>query len=369
MFDYLIVGAGLYGAVFAHEATKVGKRCLVLEKRHHLGGNIFTKKMEGIDVHMYGPHIFHTSNRKLWNYVNRFAEFNSFVNRPKVRYKDHLYSFPINMMTLHQLWGVTTVAEAKARLESAKVDIGHPQNLEEWCLANIGLELYNTFIRGYTQKQWQTDPKNLPTSIIKRIPVRLNFDDNYFFDQFQGIPVGGYTQIVEGLLKDTPISLGVEYLDDKEYFNTIARKVIYTGPIDAYFNYCYGDLEYRTSKFEHKVFPTEDHQGNAIINYTDRAVPYTRTVEHKHFDWKGGNDQTVVTFETPEAWSRDKDPYYPVNNERNNNLYSNYRALTVTSPNISFGGRLGTYQYYDMHQVIASALFDVNKELNKSAVA
>ena len=361
MYDYLIVGSGLYGSVFAHQAFRAGKTCLVLEKKEHIGGNIYTKNVDGIHVHEYGPHIFHTSNKDLWDYVNQFAKFNSFVNRPKVSYKDKLYSFPINLLTLYQLWGVKTPAEAIKKLQDSKIHIKDPKNLEEWCLNEIGTELYETFIKGYTQKQWKTDPKNLPSFIIKRIPIRTNFDDNYYFDTYQGIPIGGYTQIIENMLKGTEVKLNVDYLANREEWDRKAKKVVYTGPIDAYFDYCFGDLDYRTTSFKHEILPTKDYQGNALINYTDAEVPYTRVIEHKHFDWVNCN-HTVVTKEYPEAWQRGLTPYYPINDEKNTKAFARYKEKSQTLKNVLFGGRLAEYKYYDMHQVIAAALHDFDKE-------
>ena len=361
MYDYLIVGSGLYGSVFAHEATKAGKTCLVLEKKEHIGGNIYTKNVGGINVHEYGPHIFHTSNRKIWDYVNQFATFNNFVNRPKVSYKNKLYSFPINLLTLYQLWDVKTPEQATEKLLANKVKIDNPQNLEEWCLSEIGTELYETFIKGYTQKQWKADPKELPTFIIKRIPIRTNFDDNYYFDTYQGIPIGGYTQIIEKMLSGVEVKLNTDYLADKDNWDRIAKKILYTGPIDAYFNYQFGDLDYRTTSFEHEMVPVKDYQGNALINYTDVDVPYTRVIEHKHFD-QINVSHTLITREYPEVWKRGLTPYYPINNEKNTKIYNQYKELTKELSNVLFGGRLAEYKYYDMHQVIASALYDFEKE-------
>jgi len=368
MYDYLIVGSGLYGSVFAYEANKIGKTCLVLEKKEHIGGNIYTKNVDGIHVHEYGPHIFHTSSKKIWDYVNQFATFNNFVNRPKVNYKGKIYSFPINLLTLYQLWGVKTPKEAIEKLLASKVKINNPKNLEEWCLNEIGTELYETFIKGYTQKQWKTDPKELPTFIIKRIPIRTTFDDNYYFDTYQGIPIGGYTQIIEKMLSGIEVKLNTDYLADKETWDKVAKKVLYTGPIDAYFNYQFGDLDYRTTNFEHEIVPVKDYQGNALINYTDVNVPYTRIIEHKHFD-PVNVPHTLITREYPEDWKRGLTPYYPVNNEKNTKIYNQYKELTKVLPNVLFGGRLAEYKYYDMHQVIASALHDSEKEFTGSFVS
>ena len=366
MYDYLIVGSGLYGSVFAYEATKAGKTCLVLEKKEHIGGNIYTKNYSGIQVHEYGPHIFHTSNKKIWDYINQFAKFNNFVNRPKVNYKEKLYSFPINLLTLYQLWGVQTPEEAIKRLNESKVKVDNPQNLEEWCLNEIGTELYETFIKGYTQKQWKADPKELPTFIIKRVPIRTNFDDNYYFDTYQGIPIGGYTQIIENMLKGIEVKLNTDYLADKANWDKIAKKILYTGPIDAYFNYCFGDLDYRTTEFKHELVEgIKDYQGNALINYTDASIPYTRIIEHKHFDWVDVN-KTLITKEYPVEWKRGLTPYYPVNNEKNQSIYNMYKERSKELKNVLFGGRLAEYRYYDMHQVIGAALHDFSKETSSN---
>jgi UDP-galactopyranose mutase len=361
MYDYLIVGSGLYGSVFAHEAKKVGKTCLVLEMKKHIGGNIYTKNYNGIHIHEYGPHIFHTSSKKIWDYVNQFATFNNFVNRPKVKYRDILYSFPINLLTLYQLWGVKTPQEAIEKLNKSKIKIDNPKNLEEWCLNEVGTELYETFIKGYTQKQWKTNPKNLPSFIIKRIPIRTNFDDNYYFDTYQGIPVGGYTQIIEKMLDGIEVKLNVDYLANKNEWDKKAKKVLYTGSIDTYFGYCFGDLDYRTTSFEHKYKEIKDYQGNALINYTDANIPYTRIIEHKHFDWVDKNF-TIITKEYPEDWKRGLTPYYPINDDRNTKVYKKYKEKSQTLKNVLFGGRLAEYKYYDMHQVIAAALHDFEKE-------
>lgn len=362
MYDYLIVGAGLYGSTFAYEVTKAGKKCYVIDKRRHIGGNIYTSVKEDIHIHEYGPHIFHTSNKAIWDYVNQFAKFNSFVNRPKVNYKNKIFSFPINLLTLYQLWNVTTPEQAIKKLNEQKINIPNPSNLEEWCLAEIGPELYETFIKGYTQKQWMTDPKNLPTFIIKRVPIRTNFDDNYYFDTYQGIPIGGYTQIVQKMLEGIPTTLNTDYLTHKDYWDKLAKKVVYTGPIDAYFNYCYGDLNYRTTRFKHERVETKDYQGTALVNYTDISVPYTRIIEHKHFDNVDVN-HTIITREYPEVWRREATPYYPINDTANNKIYKQYKEKASTLKNVLFGGRLANYKYYDMHQVIGAALHDSQKEL------
>lgn len=362
MYDYIIVGSGLFGAVFAYEAYKKGKKCLVLEKRDHVGGNIYTQNVCGINVHEYGPHIFHTSNKQIWDYINQFATFNHFVNRPRINYKDKIYSFPINLLTLYQVFGVKDPILAKEILEKNKIPIVNPANLEEWCLSEIGKDLYEIFIKGYTKKQWMKDPKELPSSIIKRIPIRTNFDDNYYFDKYQGIPEGGYTKIIDKMLYNIPCFINTDYLKNKDKWNKFGSKIIYTGPIDAYYDYCYGELEYRTTKFERKVLDIKDYQGVAQMNYTDENVPYTRIIEHKHFEF-GQQDKTVITLEFPDTWDRTKIPYYPINDGKNNALYKKYRERADQEKNIIFGGRLAEYKYYDMHQIIGAALHLAKQEL------
>jgi UDP-galactopyranose mutase len=363
--DYVIVGAGLFGVTFARLMREAGRTVHLLDQRPHIAGNCYTQSMEGIQVHTYGPHIFHTSNRTVWDFVNRFATFNHFVNRPKVHYKDRLYSFPINLMTLYQLWGVKTPAEAEAKLASVRIPNAHPKNLEEWILSQVGPEIYETFIKGYTTKQWQRDPKDLPALIIRRLPIRLTFDDNYFNDPYQGIPIGGYTQMIANMLGDAPVSLDTDYFSDRAYWSGMAaKKVVYTGKIDAYFDYRLGELEYRTLRFENKVMDIPDYQGNAVINYTDAAVPYTRVAEHKHFELSTG-PKTVVTWEYPDDWQRDKVPYYPINDEKNTALYNRYRDLALREKNVIFGGRLAQYKYYDMHHVIEVAMAAAEKELRE----
>jgi UDP-galactopyranose mutase len=356
MYDYLIVGSGLFGSTFANLVKSAGKTCLVLEKRNHIGGNVYTENIDGINVHMYGPHIFHTSNKQIWDYVNKFVEFNSFINRPKVNYKSKIYSFPINLFTLYQLWGVSTPTEAKEKLSSVRVPIKNPVNLEEWILSEVGEEIYQTFIYGYTKKQWGTDPKNLPTFIIKRLPIRLNFDDNYFTDTYQGIPIGGYTKLIKNMLTDTPVEINVDFNKDKEYWISKARTIVYTGAIDELLNYNLGTLDYRSLKFDHKKFDVDDYQGNAIVNYTEEHVPYTRIIEHKHFE-NVSVKSTIITKEMPDTWSFNKEKYYPINNERNNNLYEKYNELMKKEyPNFILGGRLACYKYFDMHQVIGQSM-------------
>ena len=359
-YDYLIVGAGLFGSVMARELTDAGKKCLVIDKRSHIAGNCYTRLEKGISVHQYGPHIFHTSDEKVWAYVNRFAKFNHFVYTPKVHYQNKLFSFPMNMMTFYQLWGVKTPDEARKKFEQIKEPISNPQNMEDWCLANIGRELYETFVRGYTKKQWGREPRLLPSFIIQRLPIRFTFDDNYFRDRFQGIPIGGYTAIFEKLLQGIDVELGVDFLPNRSLYQGRAKKTIYTGKIDEFYDYQFGELEYRTLRFEEE-WRKGDFQGNAAVNYTEEAVPYTRIIEHKHFEFVNSED-TVITREYPEKWSREKTPYYPVNDERNNKIHERYQALAEKENSIVFGGRLADYKYYDMHQVVARALMMSDRE-------
>lgn len=357
VYDYLVVGSGLFRSVFAHQAKRRGKSVLVIDKRDHIGGNCYTESRDGIDVHVYGPHIFHTSNDRIWDFVNQFTAFNTFVLRPKVRVGARMYSFPINLMTLHQLWGVTTPDEARARLDRERVACADARNLEEWVLSQVGREVYETFIRGYTSKQWMRDPKDLPASIIRRLPIRLTFDDNYFTDTHQGIPTAGYTRIFEGLLDGCDVGLGEDFFAGRSKWESCARRIVFTGKIDEYFDYHHGELEYRSLRFEHES-RAGDFQGNAIVNYTDAGVPWTRITEHKHFtpERLAGLSTTIYTREYPIPWNRNEIPYYPINDDRNNGVYRSYRALADQLPGVVFGGRLAEYKYYDMHQVIASAL-------------
>ena len=357
-YDYIIVGAGLFGSVCARELTDKGKKCLVIDSREHIGGNCYTTNYNGINVHQYGPHIFHTSDKKIWDYVNRFATFNHFSYRPKVKHLGEIYSFPINLMTLYQIYGVHTPEQAIKLLNDNKFDIKDPKNLEEWCLANIGSELYHIFIKGYTTKQWGKDPKDLPSSIIKRIPIRLTFDDNYYNDIYQGIPIGGYTTLFEKLLSGIEVRLNQNYFQNKDYFDSIATKVIYTGPIDRFYSFKYGKLDYRSLRFETEVLTIPDYQGVAGMNYTCVDIPYTRIVEHKHFEF-GNQPFTVITREYSQ---KEGEPFYPINDEENNKKYEKYKKEADLEKNIIFGGRLAEYKYYDMHQVIASALSKIDKE-------
>jgi len=356
-YDYLIVGAGLFGAVFAHEATQKGKKCLVIDKRNHIGGNIYTYEEAGIQVHKYGAHIFHTSDEKVWQYINQFTAFNRFTNSPMARYGDKLYNMPFNMNTFHQLWGVTTPQEAKEKIacQVKEAGITEPKNLEEQAISMVGKDIYEILVKGYTAKQWGRPCDQLPSFIIKRLPVRFTFDNNYFNDLYQGIPVNGYTAIVEKMLEGAEIRLGCDFFENRAEWENMADRIVFTGMIDQYYDYCYGELEYRGLRFETETLDTDNFQGNAVINYNEYEVPYTRIIEHKHFAF-GTQEKTVITREYPAKWERGQEPYYPVNNERNNALYEKYHALADKEQNVIFGGRLGQYKYYDMHQVIAAAL-------------
>lgn len=373
MYDYLIVGTGLYGAVFAAEAKKAGKKCLAIDKRDHIGGNIYTEKVHGINVHKYGAHIFHTDSDEAWDYVNQYVKFNRFSNSPVARYGDELYNLPFNMNTFHQLWGVKTPEEAKKEIErqtgEARKRIGNePKNLEEQALLLGGKDIYEKLIKGYTEKQWGRKATELPSFIIRRLPFRFIYDNNYFNDKYQGIPIGGYTTLIEKLFEGTDIRLNTDFYKDKESLLSEADHVIFTGLIDEYFDYCYGPLEYRSLRFETEVMDTDNYQGNAVVNYTEYEVPYTRIIEHRHFEEFGSytgeseKGKTVVTREYPATWKIGDEPYYPVNNEKNNALYEKYRALADES-GIHFGGRLGKYKYYDMDDVIIDALGDAKEIL------
>ena len=369
MYDYLVVGSGLFGAVFARQATDAGKTVLVIDKRPNVAGNVYTEKVEGINFHKYGAHIFHTNNTEVWNYVNRFATFNRFTNSPVANYKGELYSMPFNMYTFNKMWGVVTPEEAAAKIEEQKKEItGEPQNLEEQAISLVGREIYEKLVKGYTEKQWGRDCKELPAFIIKRLPVRLTFDNNYFNALYQGIPIGGYTKLVENLLDGIEVQLNVDYLVDRAKWDAIAEKVVYTGAIDAFFNYSLGNLEYRSVRFENEVLDIPNFQGNAAVNYTDRETPWTRIIEHKWFEFgkdENGNDlpKTIISREYSSEWKPGDEPYYPVNDEKNGALYKEYRALADQEGKVIFGGRLGEYKYYDMDAVIASALECVKREL------
>lgn len=365
MYDYLIVGTGLYGAVFAHEASKAGKKCLVIDKRNHIGGNIYTENVDGIQVHKYGAHIFHTSNKEIWEYINQFAEFNNYINSPVAVYKDELYNLPFNMNTFSKMWGIKTPAEAKAIIAKQIEEEGiiTPANLEEQAISLVGRDVYEKLVKGYTEKQWGRDCKDLPDFIIKRLPLRFTYDNNYFNDRYQGIPVGGYTQIAEKMLEGSEVKLNTDYFEFIKKNPNIAKKIIYTGMIDEYFGYQLGTLEYRTVRFEVERFDDVDnYQGNAVVNYTEREVPYTRIIEHKHFEF-GKQNFTIISKEYSTEWEKGIEPYYPVNNEVNNSLYQKYYELAEKEENVIFGGRLGNYKYYDMDKVIEAALEVVKKEI------
>ena len=369
-YDYLVVGAGLYGSVFAHEAKKAGKSVLVIDKRPNIAGNVFTEDIEGIHVHKYGAHIFHTNNKKVWNYITQFAEFNRFTNSPVANYHGELYSLPFNMYTFNKMWGVVTPEEAEAKIEEQKREAGitEPKNLEEQAVSLVGKDIFEKLIKGYTEKQWGRDCKDLPAFIIKRLPVRLTFDNNYFNALYQGIPVGGYTQMVANMLDGVEVRLEEDYLEKKAEYDALADKVIYTGPIDAYFGYSMGYLEYRSVRFETELLDKPNFQGNAAVNYTDRETPWTRIIEHKWFEFgrdAEGNDlpKTVISREYSSEWKPGDEPYYPVNDEKNGALYEKYKELAQAEKHVVFGGRLGEYKYYDMDAVIASALDMCEKEL------
>ena len=362
-YDYLIVGSGLFGSIFAHEMTKKRKKCLVIEKREHIGGNIYTKEEENINIHQYGAHIFHTSNKEVWEYINKFVEFNNFINSPVAVYEDKMYNLPFNMNTFYQMWGTKTPQEAKEKIEQQKREakIEKPQNLEEQAISLIGRDIYEKLVKGYTEKQWGKDCTELPAFIIKRLPVRFKFDNNYFNDRYQGIPIGGYTQIIEQLLENIEVKLETDYFQDREKWDNIAEKIVFTGMIDQYYDYCYGDLEYRGLKFETETLDIENYQANAVINYTERKIPYTRIIEHKHFE-DSESPKTIITREYPAEYKKGEEAYYPINNDKNNQLYAKYEALAKKEENVIFGGRLGTYKYYDMDSIIKEALNTVKQE-------
>ena len=364
-YDYLIVGAGLTGAVFAHEAAKLGKKCLVIDRRNHVAGNIYTEEVEGINVHVYGAHIFHTSLTNVWQYVNRFAEFNNYINSPVALYKGKTYNMPFNMNTFSKMWdGVVTPAQAKAKIaeQIAAEGIGEPSNLEEQALSLVGRDIFEALVKGYTEKQWGRDCKDLPASIIKRLPCRFTYDNNYFNDRYQGIPMGGYTKMVERMLEGVEVRLGVEYRDLIAEQPHIAERTIYCGPVDAFYDFKLGTLEYRSLRFESEILDEENHQGVAVVNYTEREVPWTRIIEHKHFEFQTG-EGTIITREYPTTWKKGDEPYYPINDEKNGALYAQYAELAKKEANVLFGGRLGQYKYYDMDKVIRSALDMVKEEL------
>ena len=363
-YDYLIVGAGLFGAVFAHEAHKAGKKCLVIDRRPHIGGNTYTEETEGINVHKYGAHIFHTSDKEIWEYVNSFAEFNRYTNSPVARYKDELYNLPFNMNTFHALWGVRTPDEARAKIDEQKREaldemkaagVSEPRNLREQALSLVGKDIYEKLIEGYTEKQWGKRADDLPAFIIKRLPVRFTYDNNYFNDKYQGIPIGGYTAMIEKMLEGCEVRLNADYFRDRKSYDECADRIVFTGMIDEFYDYRFGELEYRSLRFENEVLDTDNYQGNAVVNYTEYEVPYTRIIEHKHFEF-GTQEKTVITREYPAKWEKGDEPYYPMNDEKNNALFARYKELADAEEKVIFGGRLGEYKYYDMHQVIRRAL-------------
>ena len=369
-YDYLIVGAGLFGATFAYETAKRGKRVKVIEKRDHIAGNIYTKEVDGIQVHQYGAHIFHTSNKAIWNYINQFAEFNRYTNSPVANYKGQMYNLPFNMNTFHEIWGVRTPQEALDKINEQRQEMAgkKPQNLEEQAISLIGRDIYEKLIKGYTEKQWGQKATELPAFIIRRLPVRLTYDNNYFNDSYQGIPIGGYTQIVEKMLDSDLIDVetGVDFFDKKDEYLREYPRIVFTGMIDQFFGYQLGELQYRSLKFETEEKNVGNYQGNAVINYTDAETPFTRIIEHKHFEFgKGDKDKTIITREYPADWHRGDEPYYPVNNQQNNELYKKYAKLAnEQTPNVLFGGRLGQYRYYNMDQVLHAALTAVDKEFD-----
>lgn len=369
-YDYILVGAGLYSAVIAWHAKQAGKSCLVLERRSHIGGNIYCEEIEGINVHKYGAHIFHTSNRKVWDFVNSFVEFNRYTNSPVANYKGEIYNMPFNMNTFSRMWGISTPQEAKAIIDKQKSEItGEPKNLEEQAIALVGRDIYEKLVKGYTEKQWGRDCSELPSFIIKRLPVRFTYDNNYFNDKYQGIPMGGYTQIIEKMLDGIEVKLNYDYFEHKQELDNIAEKIVFTGPIDKYYDYKFGELEYRSLRFEEEELNIQNYQGNAVVNYTEYEVPYTRIIEHKHFEYAkslGQEDtisKTIITREYPDTWNKEKEAYYPINNDKNNALYQKYADLASKDKNVIFGGRLGMYKYYDMDKVIAEALKCVEENL------
>lgn len=363
-YDYVLAGSGLFAGVFAYHARKAGKNCLVVEKRNHIGGNIYCKEIEGINVHVYGAHIFHTNNREVWDFVNSLVEFNRYTNSPVANYHGEIYNLPFNMNTFSKMWGVVTPDEAKKIIEEQRQCIkGEPKNLEEQAISLVGEDIYRKLIKEYTEKQWGRDCKELPSFIIKRLPVRFTYDNNYFDAAYQGIPIGGYTRLAEKLFEGCEILLNTDYLADKDYFDSLGAKVIYTGPIDAYFGYCFGKLQYRTVSFETEILDTDNYQGNAVVNYTSSDVPYTRIIEHKHFEF-GKQPKTVISKEYSTDWKEGMEPYYPVNDEANQMLYRKYAELAADEPKVIFGGRLAEYKYYDMDKVIESAFEVCKKEFN-----
>ena len=358
-YDYLIVGAGLFGSMFAYRAHKTGKKCLVIDRNDHIGGGCYTEKVNGINVHKYGPHIFHTSNKDVWDFMNGLVSFNDFINSPIACYKGRRYNLPFNMNTFHQLWGVNTPDEAKAIIDKQRAeyaDILEPQNLEEQALKLAGRDIYETLVKGYSEKQWGMKATDIPAFVIRRLPFRFEFNNNYFNDTYQGIPIGGYTQIFDKLLEGCEVRLSTDYFDNREYFDQLADKIVFTGQVDAFYNYRFGELDFRSLRFEHKILEgVNDFQGNAVVNYTEAEIPYTRCIEHKHFEF-GQQPDTVITYEYSRKWEKGASPYYPINNDRNNALYSKYAELAAKEKNVIFGGRLAEYKYYDMHQIVDNVL-------------
>ncbi len=363
-YDYLIVGAGIFGSIFAYEAKKREKTCLVIDKRNHIGGNIYCENVEGINVHKYGAHIFHTSNKEVWDYINQFVDFNRYTNSPVANYKGELYNLPFNMNTFYGLWKVKTPEEAKTKIEEQvrEANIENPKNLEEQAIKLVGKDIYEKLIKGYTEKQWGQRATELPSFIIKRLPVRFTFDNNYFNDMYQGIPIGGYNKFIESLLDGIEVKLNTDFFENREELSAMAEKIVFTGMIDEFYNYKFGTLEYRSLRFEHELLEMENYQGNAVVNYTEYEIPYTRIIEHKHFEY-GTSEKTVITKEYPATWKKGDEPYYPVNNEKNNEIYKKYRELADKENNVIFGGRLAEYKYYDMHHVIENALKVVKEKL------
>ena len=358
-YDYLIVGAGLFGCMYAYRAHKAGKKCLVIDRNSHIGGGCYTEQINGINVHKYGRHIFHTSNKQVWDFMNSLVPFNDFINSPIACYKGKRYNLPFNMNTFHQLWGVNTPDEAKAVIEKQRAeyaDIEEPRNLEEQALKLVGRDIYETLVKGYSEKQWGMKATQIPAFVIRRLPFRFEFNNNYFNDTYQGIPIGGYTKIFEKLLDGCEVRLDTDYFSNREYFDGLAQKIVYTGQIDAFYNYCFGELDFRSLRFEHKILEgVKDFQGNAVVNYTEAEVPYTRCIEHKHFEF-GTQPDTVITYEYSRKWEKGAAPYYPINNDRNNTLYAKYAQLAQKEKNVIFGGRLAEYKYYDMHQIVEKVL-------------
>lgn len=365
MYDYLIVGSGLFGAVFAHEAKKRGKKCLIIDKRDHAGGNVYNENVEGINVHKYGAHIFHTNDKRIWDYVNSFVEFNRFTNTPVANHEGILYNLPFNMNTFYQLWKVKTPDEAKAVIadQIKDLNITNPQNLEEQALSLVGTDIYEKLIKGYTEKQWGREAKDLPAFIIKRLPVRFTYDNNYFNDTYQGIPNGGYNKLTDGLLEGTEVRLNENYFDNKEYYDSLAPQIVFTGKIDQYYDYQFGKLQYRSLRFDQQTLDMENYQGSALVNYTEREIPFTRIIEHKHFEF-GTQPKTVITHEFPAEWNESNEPFYPINDQLNNETYKKYKELADQETKVIFGGRLAEYRYYDMHQIIGSALKKVETHFN-----